>query len=397
MYELLIVDDEQYVLDSLAGTYPWEELGIGSVHTASSATDALKILDMHTIDIVISDIRMPGLSGLELVEKIRTTSPKTKCVLLSGYSEFQYAKRAIDSDVEAYLLKPVKEQELMETIGRIVDQIRTEWEEIVSRQRIQYSFNEHLPMLRDMLLNELLRGKPFSANALAKKLDTLQLSLREQEPFTLMVARMERGFEKYDEHDRSLLEFGITNICEEIFAPRFNLWKCKDIYGHLVFVITRRKDVTVENESERDIRKLQEKFAVQLQDNVEKYLHGSISIIISNKGKFPDDLYAFYQKAVSLFRSRTEPSETFFIRTVSTGEPDELQPLRKIQEPPTLTHLLEAGRWEDAEKKLEQIVREVKERKAHVPQLLLEIALMLRFSACASCTGSRCRPRTCRS
>ena len=153
MYELLIVDDEQYVLDSLAHTYPWEELHISSVYTASSATEAIDLLTTHNVHLVISDIRMPGLNGLELIEKIRDISPKTKCMLLSGYSDFEYAQRAVSAGVEAYLLKPVKEDELMGTVSNMIEKIRAEGEEVVSRQRTLYSFNEDLPLLRHLLLN----------------------------------------------------------------------------------------------------------------------------------------------------------------------------------------------------------------------------------------------------
>jgi len=380
MYELLIVDDEKYVLDSLASTYPWEELQIGPVHTASSANEALKLCEVHNIHIVITDIRMPGLNGLELIDKILLISPKTKCILLSGYSEFEYAQRAISSRVAAYLLKPVKEEELMKTVRSVVRQIRSEWEEIVSRQRLLYTFNEHLPILRSSLLNDLIQSKNIPPQTLAKKLETLNLKIRLNQPFALMFVRLEQGFSDYDEYDRSLLEFGVCNICEEIFSPQFNLWQCKDVYDNLIFVISHNDAAAIPSPDDNQTKKVLEKCSLQLQDNVSRYLRGSISVLISDWGVFPRDLYEFYQKSISIIRSHPNNVNGFFISMIQTGEPEEFQPLRSTQEPPTLLHLLEAARWEEAEQKFERIIQELRTRTTHVPEYLHEVALLVSFS-----------------
>jgi two-component system response regulator YesN len=102
MIEILIVDDEKFVVENLATTYSWEDLGIKTVHTAFSASEALELLEIHNIPIVISDIRMPEMNGLEMIEKIKSISPRTKCILLSGFSDFKYAQQAISSHAEAY-------------------------------------------------------------------------------------------------------------------------------------------------------------------------------------------------------------------------------------------------------------------------------------------------------
>ncbi|TBL71597.1 response regulator [Paenibacillus thalictri] len=381
MFELLIVDDEKFVVHNLATTYPWEELGITAVHTAYSAKEALQLIQYENIHIVITDIRMPGISGLELIEKIRALSGKTKCILLSGHSDFSYAQQAVSSGVVAYLLKPVKEDELLHTVRIAIEQIEAAWNEIVSQQRTLYTLSEHLPQLRGALLNDLLQGKYIPPQTLDKKLLMYKLQAKRDQQFVMMFVRMEQGFSSYDDYSRSLLEFAITNIGEEIFGEQFYLWQCKDIYDYLVFVIMPKTDHAANRVHDEQIsRKVLEKLSLQLQDSVVQYLKGSVSVLLSDWGRFPEQIYPYYQNAISIIRRHPENVQGFFISSIHDNEkqPAEFQPLRSLYQPPLLVHLLEAGRWDAAVQKLLDIIRELKGRKSYIYEYVQETAMALR-------------------
>lgn len=381
MFELLIVDDESFVTDNLSTTFPWEDLGIEAVHTANSANEALTIFETRNIHVVITDIRMPGMSGLELIDRIHAISAKTKCILLSGYSDFQYAQKAVSSQAEAYLLKPVREDELMETVRGAIEQTKSEWQEVVSRQRTMYTLNEHLPLLRGALLDDLLQGKTVSMGTLSKKIDMLKLKVRMDQPFAMMFLRMEQGFEHYDDYSLSLLEYSICNICEEIFGALFALWHSKDVHGNLVFVITPNDRMPEEAEpGDGPYKKILERYSLELQESVNQYLKGSVSVLISEWGVFPHDLYRFYQKSISVIRSHPDNADGFFIGSIHIDDAEEFEPLRTIQEPPTLMHLLEAGRWEAAEQKFAAIVEELRTKRHYIHEYIAEVAFMVSFS-----------------
>ena len=123
MYQLLLVDDERSIVDSLSITIPWEKVGVLKTFKAYSAYEALEILAENSIDIVITDIRMPGMSGIELIAEIHTRWKRVKCVLLSGYDDFSYAQQAIRYGTSDYLLKPVKDEDLMDAVKEIVKQL----------------------------------------------------------------------------------------------------------------------------------------------------------------------------------------------------------------------------------------------------------------------------------
>lgn len=121
MYRLIIVDDEEVIRNGLRTVVDWEALGFTVVGTFSNGNAALPYLRQHRVDVVLADIRMPRLSGLDLARILMIDKPETLVVILSGYDEFQYAQEAIDLNVFKYLLKPIKEGQLIRVFSRIKD------------------------------------------------------------------------------------------------------------------------------------------------------------------------------------------------------------------------------------------------------------------------------------
>lgn len=117
--KILIVDDEMIIREGLKNNVDWAAHGVTYVDTAKSGMDALEKCSSQNYDVVITDIKMPKMSGLELAEALRRKSPETKLIILSGFAEFEYAKKAITLNVLAYLLKPVNIAELDEIIDKL--------------------------------------------------------------------------------------------------------------------------------------------------------------------------------------------------------------------------------------------------------------------------------------
>ena len=115
---LLIADDEKNIRNGLL-SLPWNTIGIQKVYQAENGLEALKILEEKQIDIVISDIKMPGLSGLELAEFVQKNSLDTAVVLLTGFSEFEYAQKALRNGVLDYMLKPLRPKDILATVLKV--------------------------------------------------------------------------------------------------------------------------------------------------------------------------------------------------------------------------------------------------------------------------------------
>ncbi len=116
--KLLIADDEMLIRNGLL-SLPWESIGITQVLSAENGIEAKEILANHAVDIMLSDIRMPGANGLEVAAYIRQYSIDTAVILLTGFSEFEYAQEAIRHQVYGYILKPLKPKDILDTVASV--------------------------------------------------------------------------------------------------------------------------------------------------------------------------------------------------------------------------------------------------------------------------------------
>lgn len=120
MRSVMLVDDEKLIRDGLKVLINWEELGLEVKLTAENGEDALRKFKENPVDIVVTDINMPNMTGLEFIKELREINKLVRIVILSGYDEFSYAKKAIYYGVSDYLLKPINEEELEGVLKNIV-------------------------------------------------------------------------------------------------------------------------------------------------------------------------------------------------------------------------------------------------------------------------------------
>ena len=124
MITAVIVEDEKVIRDGLKKHVPWESLGISEVYTASQAEEAIDLCKKVKLDIVVSDIRMPGMNGIELCRKIREEQAECKVIFVTGFSDKEYLKAAIALQAVSYVEKPVNIKEISVALSNAVDQIK---------------------------------------------------------------------------------------------------------------------------------------------------------------------------------------------------------------------------------------------------------------------------------
>ena len=146
MFSVLLVDDEELVRVSIRYSISCVLSNVKVVGEAANGEEGIAFVRDQHPDIVITDIRMPRMDGLQMIGAIREESPDTPIIVLSGYADFEYARQAMKFGITDYLLKPVEEQSLKETlekcIGRIVQQRDLIQEEKASKKVIAY-INAH--------------------------------------------------------------------------------------------------------------------------------------------------------------------------------------------------------------------------------------------------------------
>lgn len=368
MFQMLIVDDEEAAVEALSLSIPAQSLQIETIHKAYSGKEALELMDAHSIDIVITDIKMPEMNGLQLIDEIQARWKTAKCILLSGHAEFDYAKEAIQHQIEDYLLKPVDDDELIAVIQKVQEKLTKERVEYREKHRMNYVLKEHMPFMRNNLLLQIIEGHHFSVNQLSEKLETLELSFQPGEEVALMLVRMEEGFSEYGPTSLSLFEFAIGNMAEEIFAGQFELWACKDRHDYLIFVV---KESTDSDSCGRQTRL--ERLSLQLQRNIKSFFKGEISVVISDWGVFPEEVAEIWSQLIKTVRSRIGGEHGFFMRADEGNEEIQIKGIQTLYEPPALTHMLESGRWEAAEAKIEKVYEELNDSFSDSQEHLREV------------------------
>ena len=119
MIRVIVADDEYKVCQLICQLINWEELGMQLVGTASNGMEALQMIDAEQPDLVLTDIRMPGYDGMELLKRARQIKPNMELIIISGYSHFEYAQTAIRYGVSDYILKPINKETLNATLQKV--------------------------------------------------------------------------------------------------------------------------------------------------------------------------------------------------------------------------------------------------------------------------------------
>ena len=159
MYKLLIVDDEEFEREGMAEFIPWEQYGVELAGTAWNGIEGYeKIQDLHP-DIVMTDIKMPVMNGLELIHKVRKEFPDIEFIVLSGYGEYEFTSKAMEDGVRHYILKPCDEEKIaivLEKVKSVIEEKRAEKEQV---HRQSTEIEKLLPRARKQVFYNMLLGK----------------------------------------------------------------------------------------------------------------------------------------------------------------------------------------------------------------------------------------------
>lgn len=155
MLKAIIVDDENKICALIQKLVDWDKLNIELVGTADNGPSALELIVEHRPDIVITDIRMPGFEGIELIQKTRDLSIPSSFVIISGYKQFDYAHRALKYGVHDYLLKPINADELNATLEKISGQITEDSSRLTNEDRLRKTLEDNQERLRKLFVSKV--------------------------------------------------------------------------------------------------------------------------------------------------------------------------------------------------------------------------------------------------
>lgn len=158
-YKVLLVDDEEEVMDVIEHRICWKQMGFEVVGKAQNGVKALEISEKMQPDVVITDIKMPYMDGLELARNLKQDNPDVRILILTGFDEFEYAKEAVHLEIEEYILKPVNANELSDCLKRLKDVLDKEREEKLNIRKLEQYYTDSLPVLQTNFFCSLIEGR----------------------------------------------------------------------------------------------------------------------------------------------------------------------------------------------------------------------------------------------
>lgn len=177
-YTLLLVDDEEEVVQVIRKKINWEGLGFSVIGYANNGVKALDMIEEFQPDVVMTDIKMPYMDGMELCKHIREEYPATKIILFTGFDEFEYAKEAVHLEIEEYILKPLNSVELTDVLTQLKIKLDREISEKRSAQILQVNYQESFAFLRANFYSTLIEGK-IHDDEVSKYISDYQIGLTE--------------------------------------------------------------------------------------------------------------------------------------------------------------------------------------------------------------------------
>ena len=159
LYRVLLVDDEENIREGISRKMDWQGLGFSLAGEASNGRDALELAEEILPDVVLTDIKMPFMDGLELCGSLAELLPVSKYVIFSGFDDFEYAKQAIRRNVSEYILKPINADELSAVLRRLKAELDRERAERRDVELLRSRYVKNLPVLRELFYTNLLDGR----------------------------------------------------------------------------------------------------------------------------------------------------------------------------------------------------------------------------------------------
>jgi len=363
MFSLLVVEDEEMIRNKILNNIKWKENGFDNVYHAADGLEALDIVKNKDIDIVITDIQMPEMSGIELIREIKRMSKKVRVIIITAYAEFEYARESIKLNVDDFILKPFRSKDLLAIVKKVAEEIIRERNENYEIENLRRQLRENKETLREKLFHDLLNNS-FIGN-IEDDLVYLDLtSLIGKDYFVTVVniSNFAELIQDNDEEQKYICNLTLYNWIVK-FLSGYNAIEGSNLVSTINFyVVNYRADQIVIlffNETDAVIPLLEE-----LIDRSAKDLGFSLTVGLGNKYQNFRDMYISYKEACSAaMLSRIYGKGTVYIfNDLNLGNKLYSKQLHILTDT-RLYEDLKVGAFEEVKKDVADIISQIKGAK----------------------------------
>ena len=268
IFSIILADDEQQILYGMKKGIEWERLGFKVAGVAQNGKEALELMEEVHPDLVISDIKMPFMDGLELAKHIHEDYMNTKVILFSGWDDFEYARLAISYGVSEYIMKPIDYEEMQKLLIKMHEELDKE-------------YNEKMNRLRQQFFNRLVT-EPMEEEELKSQIDNLKLEFKD-DVYSVVVVKTRGGKEK-----DVLSELAVKQTLKEALEKIAHVYEF-GMSDNEVFILGSNK--------KHDIGRITRTIS-EAEVLIERIFHSRISCGISVSGRSLKDMPVLYGQAL---------------------------------------------------------------------------------------------------
>lgn len=246
LYTIILVDDEEEIREGIIKRIPWGKYGFCIVGSAENGKEALELAEKLQPDVVMTDIMMPFMDGLELGEALNKIVPSTKIIIFSGSDDLEYAHRAIKINVVEYVLKPVNTTDMKETLTKLKLQLDQEYESKRNLETLRQHYLDSIPVIKEQILTSLVEGRltreQFERNAGLVGINTDALG------YTSVLVQIEKNSNNtndnlFKNHDDALIPITVKQIIDEVLKRycEFTSFLYGDMIGLIIIFYEKEK------------------------------------------------------------------------------------------------------------------------------------------------------------
>ncbi|QHW34796.1 response regulator [Paenibacillus rhizovicinus] len=359
MYKLVIVDDEVLVREAIKCQTNWAELGFECVGDCEDGEDALAFMAREQVDVVLTDIGMPFMDGLELTRELSVKNPAVKVIILTGYDDFDYAQQAVKLQTVDYILKPITPSEL----GAVLLKLRAEMDGERNKERdyeqLKRQLAENMPVLKERFLERMTTAK-MSDKEKSEGWDYFQLAW---EGDCLIELAMDVDEFKWDHAatvtDEQLIRFAVFNVAQELIGAREGTEVFRDRENRVLALL-----------SGDDPAELQERAlltAEEVHQAVTAILPAKLSIGIGCPCGLRDDIPSAHQTALSALEYRFVIGSNTIIRLSDLERREKPGLLAVVAWENELATRLKTGTLEEIDQWVDRLFAAIREQLLPLP------------------------------
>ncbi|NLC52705.1 MAG: response regulator transcription factor [Firmicutes bacterium] len=313
MLKIIVVDDEELIRKGLVKVLSKTKFQV--VGEAANGLEALELIRRHQPDVVITDVKMPQMDGVELVKELEQSFPGVKKIVISGFSEFDYVRETMRFGALDYLLKPVDDNQLISLLEKISSFIESDKKQRMIESNLQEKLNEGLPFLKEQFIFDLITTSKFSREEVEEKFSRYEIKINPGNYWVIIVSLdnyrwlcREAGVEAANS-----MCLKVKNCFEEVLAAYYEPLSCSIPGGQLYLISTPYEESQLRREA-------LEAGLAALAANAPGI---RVTVSYGPPGKDLLSLKECYQEAATLLRQRFYHEKPVVISGGATGKPSQ--------------------------------------------------------------------------